>query len=281
MSGPEKFEGRLPSEWVTDIEILIGSGETARAEAILLHLCAIEVDQAANSSESPAPWYFDKLAALINGRGDRASAIAILERYVGLAKEPGYLGDELARLRAGETRPFKWTEEQLAVDDERFRTQNGTFYRPLPVPATGNVRFVFVGGPMHYVDRRGDHACVSGSDIEGTEDEKTAEEVARVASMTDSEQWIDSAVRLIDRLLKGAQRTGDDDAWCLSVSFVTGGIRDSVRAVLGRPPVRVQDGPPRLAKPARGRWLYFREGRPSSGSIGPARTSITDSDPTD
>jgi hypothetical protein len=258
MARADRFEGRSPAEWVTDIEILIGSGETDRAEAVLAHLCAIELEGARKLSLQPAPWYFDKLAALLNGRGDRHGAIAILERYIRLAENPGYLADELDRLRGDDPRPFRWSGDQLAIDDERFRTGNGTFYRPLPMAAAGNVRFVFVGGPMHYVDRRGDHACVSGSDISGAEDERTAEEVGRIASMTDSDLWIDAAVRVIDRVLRTALRTGESDPWCLSVSFVTGVLRDSVRDIMGRPPAKVKDGPPKLQKPARGRWLYFR-----------------------
>jgi len=140
--------------------------------------------------------------------------------------------------------------ERLEWHDARFRTANGTFYKPLPFPASGNLRFVLVGGPMHYIDRRGEYSCDSSSP--GT----LADDVSRVAALVDDPAWTTTVVELTSQLL-GIEERSNPDAYAFSIGFVNAPFREAVKALGGRyPKKQVWANHPPLKKPGRGRWLY-------------------------
>ena len=70
--------------------------------------------------------------------------------------------------------------------DVRTITSGPAFYAPLPSVPRGNVCFVLVGGPMEYVDRRGEHNCVTGELPPGGTLACLAGSVARMSAMVEA-----------------------------------------------------------------------------------------------
>ena len=230
------YRGRPYYQWSTDVDILIGSGEFEIAEPILADLCELAEREAGANDYVAAPWYADELRRLRGLRG-------------------GMLDDSQAGRSQDEVRFL------LAGQGGRVSAQgaSGLFYRPLPKPAAGGLRFVLVGGEMHYVDRRGEHSGFTGESVVGSTTSVLAEEVARVATMVDSSAWIHAAALVAHRLVENALRCGNDDAWALGVGFTTAELRDSVKRLAGRFPAKASFANGRaLTRPGKGRWAYSR-----------------------
>ncbi len=246
-----------------DIDILIGAGDVTLARSSLVEACA-----AARTEQAAEPWCFRTLAHFYAAEGRRDEAIAGLERYVGLrphrfaAEVSGYEGElaaELDTLRSGGEIADGFLR-RLQPRPENERVSEGALFRALPERPRGNVRFVLIGGPMHYVDRRGEFSCVSSNAIQATDlSPVLAEESGRAITIVESRQWDVAAIGITHRLLETAQRTGHSGAWTYSVGYTTGAFRDAVKAVVARAPTRAKPGSRALRKPGRGRWLYDRD----------------------
>ena len=84
----------------------------------------------------------------------------------------------------------------LKLRDFRTITTVPAFYEPLPSVPRGNARFVLVGGPMEYADRRGEHGCVTGEPGGPDPASDRAESVMRVHAMVHSDAWLHAAAEL-------------------------------------------------------------------------------------
>lgn len=159
--------------------------------------------------------------------------------------------------------PFLSLEENgplaVALTDRRKFCDASVFFRPLPNLAVGGVRFVLVGGPMCYIDRRGEHSCTSADSVDGTARVKIAEDSSRVATLTEDPTWTAAAVRLCQRLLVAAQRCGDLSPWAFAAGFVSSSFRSTIKDLGGLPPKKLKANDLVLKKPQRGAWLYHRE----------------------
>ena len=143
---------------------------------------------------------------------------------------------------------------------------DSTFERPVPGPALyrplatlprGNVRFVLTGGPMGYLDLRGQHDCVSGDVLAGGAEENFAESVARVNAMVNRSPWIQAAAEVGQAILASRAR-GDADGrpYGLTASWITSSYRDALKAVTGRPPTKIADDASSIGAAGKSGWSY-------------------------
>ena len=125
-------------------------------------------------------WTYGEEVQSLIGTGYLALAEAALTRLT-RPPEPGLLISQLAQLY-GQTARF---DEARAVTVATYGEQNSSyghllqprdlrtitsgpvFYEPLASLPRGNVRFVLVGGPMEFADRRGEHRCTTGEAPDG------------------------------------------------------------------------------------------------------------------
>lgn len=252
----ESPEDRSESDLWVDADVLIGTGEFDQAQRLLIILCDREEKSARDHNHRNAwHWPFEQLATIHELRQDVPGAISILRRCLSVSESAAdFISVHLERLLAGEVAAPRSELLRSLTRDGQFRSENGTFYRPLPRNASGGARFVFVGGPMCYVDRRGVHDCVTGERVVGDDDAQLAEDVGRVSTLADDDTYALTVVSLTRRLLQLCERSGDDEAWAYASGFVNTRFREEVRAVSGRYPTKRKEL--LLRKPSKGRWLY-------------------------
>lgn len=217
--------GRDPWEYAEEIGSLIGTGYLALAEAALAKLEVTEPGL-------PAGY----LADLYAQTARFAEAQAVIDRFYGEGSPREQKARDLRTISAGPV-----------------------FYEPLPTPPRGRVRFVLVGGPMDYVDRRGEHACVSGeADSSGAP--AISEDVARVNAMVDSDAWIRVAAKTGHTVMASLARAGSGPRpYGHLVSYVTGPFRDAVKAVTGALPKKLPEDAWHVGPSGKSGWSYQRD----------------------
>ena len=131
---------RDPHAYREEISSLIGAGYLALAEAALVKLCARH------------DVFHDLLARVYGQTAREGQALDAIDAF-------SYRLSDRERDGA--------RAHLLKRRDIRTIVAGPAFYEPLASPPRGNVRFVLIGGPMEYVDRRGVHACVTGEDSFG------------------------------------------------------------------------------------------------------------------
>jgi hypothetical protein len=143
--------------------------------------------------------------------------------------------------------------------DLRTITTGPVFYRPLPRPR-GNARFVLVGGPMDYVDPRGEHTCVTGQPPDGGAANELAESVARMSAMVDGAPWIEAATNTGRSLMASLARAGGDERpYGHLVCYLTTPFRDAVKATTGAWPKKVAEDIWRIGSAGKTGWSYQRD----------------------
>jgi hypothetical protein len=147
----------------------------------------------------------------------------------------------------------------LARRDIRTIVAGSAFYEPLTSLPRGNVRFVLIGGPMEYVDRRGVHVCVTGEDPSGGAEAGRAESVARMNAMVDGVPWMRAAAETGQAILKSLSRAGAvPGLYGHQLSYVTSPFRQIVK-LTGSLPKKAAEDAWALAPPGKSGWSYQRE----------------------
>ena len=243
------------------------STDPARYRALTGLLPQVRIDAARE------PWtYAEQLQSLV-GTGYLALAEAALVQLT-QPPEPGHLISLLAQVY-GQTARFDdartvlaavYGEDSSSADqvipprDIRTVTSGPVFYEPLGSLPRGNVRFVLVGGPMEYVDRRGEHQCVTGEASDGSAAAHFAESVARMSAMVDSRPWVQSATQTGQAIMTSLIRAGADPLpYGHLLSYVTSTFRDVVKAVAGALPKKVAEDAWRIGPMGKSRWSYQRD----------------------
>lgn len=190
-----------------EISSLIATGALALAESALRELCLAD-----------ETFYLD-LARLYAQTARREEAATALDRF--------------NRMVRRDTSTWYSVDALPAPRDIRTVTSTPIFYAPLQSRPRGNVRFVLIGGAMEYVDRRGEHICVSGETT--GDDGGLAENVSRMSAMLESSDWARIAVHVVQAILEGVRRnqSGDHNAHAL---VYASGLREAVKVTTGAPP---------------------------------------------
>lgn len=210
-----------------EVQSLIGTGYLALAEAALMQL---------QESDQPFHAY---LLAQVYGQTARF--------------------DEATALLAGTYGENYSSNDPLWPRDLRTITSGPVFYEPLATLPRGNVRFVLVGGPMEYVDRRGEHSCITGESPEGEEAE-FAESVTRMNAMVDGTAWIRAAAEVGQAIMTSLRRAGAEPRpYGHVISYITSTVREVVKTVTGSLPKKVAENAWRLGPVAKSKWSYERE----------------------
>jgi hypothetical protein len=203
--------------------------------------------------------------------------LALAEAALMRRRDSPFLGYLRAQLYEETARPAEatavfdemdrqWPDSQIARPEHRSPprdlrtiTSGPAFYQPLATLPRGNCRFVLVGGPMEYVDRRGEHCCVSGDPPEGGAAAEFSESVARMNAMVDRSAWIDvatavghSVISILARANQGSRPYGH------LVSYITGPFRDAVKSLTGSPPKKIADDSWKICSGGRSGWIYGR-----------------------
>lgn len=148
----------------------------------------------------------------------------------------------------------------LRPRDIRTITCGPVFYDPLPSLPRGKICFILVGGPMEYVDRRGEHSCISGELPPGGAAAGQAESVARMSAMVDGEPWMQAAAGAGQAILASLARAGEASGlYGHLVSYVTSPFRAAVKTLTGSPPKKVAEDAWGLAPVGNSRWSYQRD----------------------
>ena len=216
--------GREPRTYSDEVNSLIRTGYLALAEAALLKL----------SRQDNAFYY---LLAQVYGQTARFDeARAAISRQLGGVAE----------------------ESVLRARDLRTITTGPVFYEPLSSLPCGNVRFVLVGGPMEYVDLRGEHSCVTGEPPDGGVAAEFAESVARMNAMVDGAPWMQAATEAGQAILRSLARAGAGTRpYGRMLCYVTSSFRDIVKALTGALP-KVAEDPWCLSPVGKSGWSYQR-----------------------
>ena len=246
------------------------SNDPARYKAAIGPLPDVELD-----ADGDAPTYTEEVASLI-GTGYLALAEASLTRlreFFDTREYPmlAYLQEEVYRQTARFDEAQATTERQwpgqeeppdkvLTARDVRTITPGPVFYEPLTAPPQGNVRFVLIGGPMEYVDRRGEHTCVTGAPPDGGDEAEFAESVTRMNAMVDGAPWIQAATETGQAIMTSLARGGADTRpYGHLVSYVTTSFRDAVKALTGTRPQKVAEDAWRIGLVGKSGWSYQRD----------------------
>ena len=144
--------------------------------------------------------------------------------------------------------------------DLRTITAGPAFYEPPSTPPRGNVRFVLVGGPMDYVDRRGEHSCITGESPEGGAAAELGESVARMNAMVDGAPWMQAATEAGQAILSSLTRAGADPRpYGHMISWLTSSFRDVVKALTGARPKKVAEDVWGIGPVGKSGWSYQRD----------------------
>jgi hypothetical protein len=217
-------------------------------------------------------WTYEQEVQSFIGTGYLALAEAVLAK---LARpgEPGLLISMLADLY-GQTARFDEAraaiegtygengsaEHLLKPRDFRTITPGPAFYETLPSAPRGNARFVLIGGPMEYVDRRGVHHCVTGDSPGGGPAPELAESVARMNAMVDSDAWMRAVTETGQAIMTSLTRAGADPRpYGHLVTYVATPFRDAVKALTGSLPKKVPEDAWRIGAVNKSRWSYQRD----------------------
>jgi len=224
---------RDPHAYREEISSLIGAGYLALAEAALVKL-------------SERQDGFHDLLALVYGQTAReGQALDAIDAF---------------SYRLSDRERDSARVHLLKRRDIRTITAGPAFYEPIASLPRGNVRFVLVGGPMEYVDRRGVHACVTGEDPPGDVEAGRAESVARMGAMVDGVPWMRAAAETGQAILKSLARAGAvPGLYGHQLSYVTSPFRQIVKELTGSVPKKTAEDAWTLAPPAKSGWSYQRE----------------------
>lgn len=144
--------------------------------------------------------------------------------------------------------------------DIRTITSGPSFYEPLPSLPRGNVCFVLVGGPMEYVDLRGEHSCVSGVPPQGGAATELAESVARMSAMVDGELWMQAAIETGQAIIASLSRARMvPRLYGHLICYMTTPFRQIVKALTGSAPKKVAEDAWSIGPVGKSRWSYQRE----------------------
>ena len=171
--------GRDPHAYREEISSLIGAGYLALAEAALVKLSGRH------------DVFHDLLARVYGQTAREGQALDAIDAF-------SYRLSDRERDGA--------RAHLLKRRDIRTIVAGPAFYEPLASLPRGNVRFVLIGGPMEYVDRRGVHTCVTGEDPPGGAEAGRAESVARMGAMVDGVPWMRAATETGQAILKSLSR---------------------------------------------------------------------------
>jgi hypothetical protein len=225
--------GRDPQAYREEISSLIGAGYLALAEAALVKLCARH------------DVFYDLLARVYGQTAREGQALDAVDAF-------SYRLSDRERDGA--------RAHLLQRRDIRTIVAGPAFYEPLALPPRGNVRFVLIGGPMEYVDRRGVHACVTGEDPPGGGEAGRAESVARMGAMVDGMPWMRAAAQTGQAILKSLSRAGAvAGLYGHQLSYVTSPFRQIVKELTGSVPKKTAEDAWALAPPGKSGWSYQRE----------------------
>lgn len=226
LSGPL----RAPlSPYHEEVSVLMGMGSLALCEAALLELC-----------ERDTTFYAD-LARLYAQTARRTAAEDALNRF----------NHEVRR----DTSSWFSSDSLPHPRDARTVTDRPIFFAPLESRPRGNVRFVLVGGRMDYLDRRGEHTCVSGEES-GSKD-SLAENVSRLSAMVESSFWIGRAVQLVQSILETVRRARAGEYQAHVVAYASD-VRDAVKSASGSPPKTLHEEEWSLGPNGKSRWSRER-----------------------
>jgi hypothetical protein len=224
---------RDPDAYRDEISSLIGTGYLALAEAALTKLC----------KQGDA---FYELLAHVYGqtaREEQARAAIDTFSYRLSDREKGGVYSHILRPR-----------------DARTIVARPVFYEQLPSLPRGYVRFVLVGGPMEYVDRRGVHTCVSGESPPGDAEAERTESVARMSAMVDGQPWMQAAAEAGQAIMASLSRVrAPSGLYGHQLSYVTSPFRQIVKALTGSLPKKLAEDAWNLAPVGKSRWSYQRE----------------------
>ena len=224
---------RASQEYREEISSVIGAGYLALAEAALVKLSARH------------DVFHDLLARVYGQTARERQALNAIDAFSYRLSDRERDG---ARVHLLERR------------DIRTIVAGSAFYEPLASLPRGNVRFVLIGGPMEYVDRRGVHACVTGEDPQDGSEAGRAESVARMGAMVDGSPWMRAAAATGQAILKSLARAGAvPRLYGHQLSYVTSPFRQIVKELTGALPKKVAEDAWALAAPAKSRWSYQRE----------------------
>jgi hypothetical protein len=223
--------GRQPRTYSEEVYSLIGAGYLALAEAALIKLSGQD-----DSFKSQLAQVYGQTA-----RFDEARAV-IKQIY-------------------GQQQPlFDVDAFFLQPRDLRTITRSPVFYEPFPSPPRGNVRFVLIGGPMEYVDLRGEHNCITGEPPAGGTAAEFAESVARMNAMVDGSVWKQAATEVGQAIMTSLARTGTGPRpYGHMVSWVTSSFRDIVKALTGALPKKVREDAWCIGPVGKSGWSYQRD----------------------
>lgn len=144
--------------------------------------------------------------------------------------------------------------------DVRTITSQPVFYEPLRSLPRGDVCFILVGGPMEYVDRRGEHGCISGEEPYGDADTGNAESVARMSAMVDGGPWMQAATETGQAIITSLERAGNaSGVHGHLIGYMTSPFRAIVKQLTGSLPGKVAEDTWNLAPAGKPRWSYQRE----------------------
>ena len=211
-----------------EVQSLIGTGYLSLAEAVLTQL--VERD-------SSFYYFFAHLYGQTARRAETRAAIAMMGLDDG--------------------RPARPIEHTFGPRDFRTITTGPIFYQPLISSPKGCVRFVLVGGPMEYVDRRGVHRCITGEIPEGDATVELAESVARVSAMVDGQPWMQAAATIGHAIMTSLARTNTaDQLYAHLVCYVSGPFRDIIKSLTGSLPKKLHEDVWSLGPVGKARWTY-------------------------
>ena len=224
---------RDPHDYREEISSLIGAGYLALAEAALVKLCARH------------DVFYDLLARVYGQTAREGQALDAIDAF---------------SYRLSDREKDGARAHLLTRRDIRTIVAGPAFYQPLASLPRGNVRFVLIGGPMEYVDRRGVHSCVAGEVPPGGSEAGHAESVARMGAMVDGAPWMRAAAETGQAILKSLGRAAAvPGLYGHQLSYVTSPFRQIVKELTGSVPKKVAEDAWALAPPGKSGWSYQRE----------------------
>lgn len=263
--------GRLQLSWVQE-----GAVESVTRDAAFYRSRMGPLPTLAIKGVSEISSYRDEVSSLI-GTGYLALAEAAL---TGLVKKDPVLNDLLASVYGltarvddarsaasilqkhfGEDTPV-WFESELI--DDRTIASGPIFYEPLETFPRGGVRFVLIGGPMEYLDRRGPSTCISGATTKDGKIADTIESISRMSTLTDSVQWMQVAIETGQAIMRSLIRKNTcigSKPFGLVECYVPSRPREAVKLFTGSFPQKISEDIWRVGQTNKSRWSYQRDAK--------------------